>query len=427
MFKTILGLVIVFVIVLSGIFIWHTVETNRIKSRMSEIEKEVADRRKVMIDIAVAPPANTPKEHVLYVSGSVPSLGNWDAAGVPLKPGDDGKQHAKVEVLTGLEYAFKVTRGTWGTVEADPNGKDIPNRTFTAASDNQTIPVNVANWLDGGKAVPGRVTTTGDIRLHKKFHSDLLNNERTLAVYCPPDYEKSKDQRYPVLYMQDGQNLFDESTSYQGIEWRMDEAAEELIKGGKIAPLIIVAMFNSEQRSAEFTPPALAAAGAQASGDQYAKFVVNEVKPFIDSRYRTRTDRSATGIGGSSMGALIAMHVAKQNPTTFGQMVLMSPWLRLNKKQLAGDWVGDGKWLKGTKLYVEMGSNTLDNYPGDSAAAASDAQELVAALEKAGLTACADFQFRTIEGGTHNESGWQHTVPQPLLFLYGKPAVATTQ
>jgi predicted alpha/beta superfamily hydrolase len=72
----------------------------------------------------------------------------------------------------------------------------------------------VANWLDGGKAVPGRVTLNGDVRLHKKFRSDLLNNERTIAVYVPPGYDKSKDT-YPVLYMQDGNNLFDESTSYQ--------------------------------------------------------------------------------------------------------------------------------------------------------------------------------------------------------------------
>ena len=127
MFKTILVGVIVLVVALAGILTWHTIETNQIKARMAEIEQEVANRKKVMVDIAVAPPANTPKDQVLYVSGSVPSLGNWDAAGVALKPGEDGKHHAQVEVLTGLEYAFKVTRGTWGTVEADPGGKDIGN------------------------------------------------------------------------------------------------------------------------------------------------------------------------------------------------------------------------------------------------------------------------------------------------------------
>ncbi len=127
------------------------------------------------------------------------------------------------------------------------------------------------------------------------------------------------------------------------------------------------------------------------------------------------------------MGALIAMHVAKQNPTTFGQLVLMSPWLRLNNKQLSNDWVGDGKWLKGAKVYVEMGTEPGDNYPADAAVAAGDAQQFTGALEKAGLLNGADFQFREIDGGRHNESGWQHTVSQPLIFLYGKPAMATNE
>ena len=125
------------------------------------------------------------------------------------------------------------------------------------------------------------------------------------------------------------------------------------------------------------------------------------------------------------MGALIALHVAKQNPNTFGSLVLMSPWLRLNNKPLTNDVVGDGKWLKGTKIYVEMGTEPGDNYPGDAKAAAEDAQQFTAALDKAGLHSGADYQFREIEGGSHNESGWQYTVSQPLLFLYGKPAVAS--
>jgi hypothetical protein len=119
------------------------------------------------------------------------------------------------------------------------------------------------------------------------------------------------------------------------------------------------------------------------------------------------------------------MHVAKQNPTVFGQLVLMSPWLRMNAKPVTPDWLGDGKWLKGVKVYVEMGTEPGDNYPGDAAAALDDGAKLDEALTKAGLVEGTDFVYRQIEGGKHNESGWQHTVEQPLLFLYGKPSVAS--
>src|SRR5205823_2790925 len=133
--------------------------------------------------------------------------------------------------------------------------KDIDNRSFTASKDVK-LAVNVTRWRDDGKAIPGRVTTTGNVILHKNaIRSPLLGNQRSLVVYLPPEYEKNKDQRYPVLYMQDGQNLFDESTSFQGIEWRLDETAQQLISQKKMEPLIIVGVYNAETRTAEFTPP----------------------------------------------------------------------------------------------------------------------------------------------------------------------------
>jgi len=413
--RAIIAVFAVFIVGLLAIIGWYVNYTNQIKAELTQYESESASHKKVTVEIAVTPPANTPKDQVLYLSGSVPALGNWDAAGVQLRPGNDGRHHAQVELLSGLDYSFKVTRGTWGTVEADANGKDVADRTFKAGVD-QRVDVTVANWIDGGKAVPGRVTALQSVRMHPKFHSDILKNERTLAVYLPAGYDASKD-RYPVLYMQDGQNLFDEFTSYQGIEWRMDETAEELIKSGKIAPVIIVGIANSPQRVAEYTPGQ--------KGDDYVKFVVSEVKPFIDSHYRTMTDKARTGIGGASLGALIAMHAAKTNPDVFGQLVLMSPWLRVKASDanVIKDWVGDGQWLKGEKIYAEMGTEPGDNYPTTNPT--SDGQQLAAALEKAGLKQGSDFVYREIEGERHNESGWSKTVDQPLLFLYGKTPTTT--
>src|SRR5262249_13526756 len=156
-----------------------------------------------------------------------------------LKRQDDGKYHGSAQVMSGIEHAFKVTRGTWSTVERAADGSDIANHTFTAANPEK-LEVAVASWVDHGKSIPGRITMTGDIRQHKKFHSEFLKNDRTIIVFLPPGYEDDESKRFPVLYMHDGQNLFDEATSFQGIEWKVDETAQRLITAGKIQPIIIV-------------------------------------------------------------------------------------------------------------------------------------------------------------------------------------------
>ena len=424
----------VLAVALLGIGGWYVAHTKATEAELSRAVAAYESRTPVPVNFVVSVPANTPKDQVLYVSGSVPALGNWDAAGVPLTRTDDGKYAATVpDLLNGLEYKFKVTRGTWGTAEATPDGKESDDHTFTAAKDAR-VEVAIPNWMDGGKAVPGRVTLTGNVIVHKNaLKSKLLGNARTLIVYLPPDYEKNKEQRYPTIYFQDGQNIFDEATSYQGIEWRLDEAAQKLITERRIKPAILVGVFNSgEQRAAEFTPPfAAGTVKEQPKGDAYARMLVEEAKPFIDNAYRTAPDRQNTMIGGGSMGALIALYTAKQHNNVFGQVIALSPWLRIGEKgdkPLVDELVGDGAWLKNTRLYVDMGTSPGHNYPGDPAQAIPDAQQLVAAVEKAGVPQGEQFIYREIEGGTHNEAAWQATAEQVLLAVLGtsqaQPATA---
>jgi predicted alpha/beta superfamily hydrolase len=250
---------------------------------------------------------------------------------------------------------------------------------------------------------------------------------RSLIVCLPPGYEQDKDQRYPVLYMQDGQNLFDEATSFQGIEWGLDETAQRLIAAKQIKPLIIVGIYNSEQRTTEFTPPFSFVPKDKARGNLYAKMVVDEVKPFIDQRYRTRTDRASTFIGGGSLGALIALYTAKTHSDIFGGVIALSPWLRVGDKQLARDLIDDGAWLKNSFIYIDMGTDPGHNYgPGDGHDAIPDADRFVAELEKLGLTQGKQFVYRTIEGGKHNESSWAATAEQVLRAVYGTGAAAPT-
>jgi predicted alpha/beta superfamily hydrolase len=428
----------VLAVALLGIGGWYVAHTKATEAELSKAIAAYESRTPVPLSFVVAVPENTPKDQVLYVTGSVPALGNWDAAGVPLTRGDDGKYTATVpDLLNGLEYKFKVTRGTWGTVETAQDGRDVKDRAFTAARDAR-IEAQVQEWRDQGKAVPGRATMTGNIIVHKNaLKSKLLGNARTLVVCLPGDYDKNKEQRYPTIYFQDGQNLFDEATSYQGIEWRLDEAAQRLMTDGRIKPAILVGVYNSEQRTAEFTPPfAAGSIKEQPKGDSYARMLVEECKPFIDKAYRTARERENTMIGGGSMGALIALYTAKQHNNVFGQVIALSPWLRIGEKgdkPLVDELIGDGAWVKNTKLYVDMGTNPGHNYPGGAAQVIPDAQQFVAAIEKAGVAQGERLIYREIEGGTHNEAAWQATAEQVLLAVLGmspaQPATApaTTQ
>ena len=153
-------------------------------------------------------------------------------------------------------------------------------------------------------------TLTGDFRMHEGFHSRYLESEHDVIVYLPPGYDEDADRRYPVLYLHDGQNVFDEATSF-GDEWHVDETAELMIREGHIAPLIVVGIYNTgAYRIDEYTPTRDSAKGAGGHADDYGRMLVEELKPFIDSEYNTLADARNTGIGGSSLGGLLTMHLA---------------------------------------------------------------------------------------------------------------------
>jgi predicted alpha/beta superfamily hydrolase len=210
--------------------------------------------------------------------------------------------------------------------------------------------------------------------------------------------------------MQDGQNLFDGRTSYAGIEWKMDEAAQRLIESGQIKPAIIVGIYNSPDRTPEFTPPPTGRAS------DYAKFVVGEVKPFIDSHYRTMSDRANTAIGGSSMGGMVALWTARQHPDVFAQVAVLTPFLRVNEKPLSDLLGSDVGWLKGKRVWIDMGPSPRKYYPGDKPI--EDAQAFVKVLS-AGLKGDVDYKYLELNEGEHTEASWQTRVDQVLLFLYG--------
>ncbi len=417
MTKTLAGIAVAGVLAFGAIGGWYYARTTEIETE----EKTFADWAKtiklVPVKFVVKAPPETPADQPLYIAGSAPSLGAWaDAAAVPLVKQADGTYTASAELMTGLEAGYKVTRSTWGTVERGPKGEEIPNHTIIVKAPDEVINVTVESWVDKGQSTPGRNTIAGTTRQHRKFHSDLLPLNRDIYVYLPPGYEQlNNTQRYPVLYMQDGQNLFNEATSFNGIEWKLDEAAEHLIKEGKIEPIIIVGVFNTEQRTAEFTPAAMAS--GESKSDLYAKVFVDEIKSMIDSQYRTLAGAEHTAIGGSSMGGLIDLVILKQYPETFGKVALLTPHLRSATKNIYAALGDDLSFLKGKKIWIDMGDAGGDNYPGTEPL--SDAKQFVEKLKTSGA-AETDIKYTEYPGGEHNEAAWQSRADQVLIYLFSK-------
>ena len=176
-------------------------------------------------------------------------------------------------------------------------------------------------------------TLTGDIQQHAQFASRILKNQRDIWVYLPPGYRRSTSRRYPVFYLHDGQNVFDAATAFGGTEWNADETAQGLINRRLIEPLIIVAVGGAgEDRIHEYTPTSgrlepNGGSDAKSRGllRAYGRFLVHELKPFIDQTYRTRPDKDSTGLGGSSLGGLASLILSFWFPNTFTRIAALSP------------------------------------------------------------------------------------------------------
>src|ERR1700704_4913168 len=176
-------------------------------------------------------------------------------------------------------------------------------------------------------------TLTGNIQKHRGFRSKILANRRDVLVYLPRGYSRFSRQRYPVLYLQDGQNVFDAATSFSGVEWGVDETAERLIKESLIEPLIIVAVANTgEERIHEYAPTrgvidakAKRKKRSQGLARKYGYFLIDELKPYIDRKYRTNPDAEFTGLGGSSLGGLVTLAIGIFYPHAFRRLMVMSP------------------------------------------------------------------------------------------------------
>jgi len=370
-----------------------------------------------MIEFVVAVPADTDPAAQVWLAGSLEAVGSWRADGLCLERQPDGRYRGTIRLPVGRPLEYKITRGSWATVEKDARGGEIANRLLTVEGDAK-VEIKVASWGRQPATQP-RPSVSGDIRYHHEFASRHLKNQRTLAVYLPPDYDRHPDARYPVLYLHDGQNVFDAATSFLGVEWQADETAERLIRAGRIHPLIMVGVYNTPKRVDEYT--FCRDERRQAGGDarNYARFLVEEVKPFIDRTYRTRPGREDTAVAGSSLGGLVSLCLCRWHPETFSMCGALSPSLMWADRRLLKECREDHAWMKRTRFWLDMGTLETRQIATYNTAIA-DARAWVGLFDEAGLIPGRDYYYAEVFEGEHNEAHWAARFDKVLLFFFGK-------
>lgn len=364
------------------------------------------------LELRLAVPASTPESASVHIAGS---FNGWNpgSATYRLTRGDDGRYTIVLPATVRGPIEFKFTLGSWETVETSSTGADVPNRTFTAPAQGAAVWTSaVARWRDPAEPPQDRPSTrTASVSiLDDAFAMPQLGRSRRVWLYLPPDYETS-GRAYPVLYMHDGQNVFDEATGYAG-EWGVDETLDSLHAAGDPGVIVVAVDHGGTRRFDEYSPWVNAQYGG-GEGDEYVDFLVQTLKPYIDANYRTRSDRLNTGIAGSSMGGLISFYAALKHPDVFGRAGVFSPAF----------WVAEPavlEWARGRsptepdqRIYFVSGA-----LEGRGDAYERNQEQMVDTLTAAGFEAGSNFVAHVRDDGTHSEWFWRREFPIVYQWLF---------
>jgi len=343
----------------------------------------------------VSLPANHPAGSSIFIAGS---FNQWNPADPQFKFQSDsaGQFYLQVNLPAG-NHAYKITRGSWEKVECTANGAAIDNRQLNPATSTE-VKLSVAGWQDllGVKEKLPTFSKQVSI-LDTAFYIPQLKRKRTIRVYLPADYAGSK-KRYPVMYMHDGQNLFDDRTSYAG-EWGVDEYLDSMIK----KPCIVVAIDNGgSYRMNEYCPFDFVLGRDQSEkqkgeGKDYVSFIV---KPFIDKKLRTKKEKEHTFIAGSSMGGLISLYATLAYPKTFGGAGVFSPSVWICKKELLAYAKTKGPSLH-SRIFFYSGKQ-------ESREMVSDMLTVFETLQKQSKS---KMTVVIRDEGQHNERTWRKELP----------------
>ncbi len=364
-------------------------------------------------------------ERVLFIAGN---FNGWDPGGLVCeKSGEGGGFTAEIETAgDGAHLEFKVARGSWATVEVDAQGRDIGNRTLASLPPGKDggfvvhvegfVDQRGTRWADGGGSEAMQSTVTGELEIWQ-FTSKVLDNSRMIRVWLPPGYNDIGAGRYPVLYMHDGQNLFDKATSFIGEEWGVDETCDGLIRAGEIPPMIVVGIDNAGgDRAQEYNPPYTQSDGVENWGDRYGRFVVEELMREINRNYRTKTGAANTSLGGSSYGGNITLYMATIYPDVFGRLLVESPAAWIQNEAIIDGVEMHRPWKQ--RVFIAVGTDESSDEGNDEAYIAG-VHRMERALKEAGLGPDR-LLVQVEEGAIHNETAWARRLPGALRFLFSK-------
>jgi predicted alpha/beta superfamily hydrolase len=263
-------------------------------------------------------------------------------------------------------------------------------------------------------ARPTEITPSDIPRLDRlRLHSAILPDpyDRSVCVYLPRAYFADPNRRFPVFYLHDGQNLFDDRTSYiPGHTWQAHTTADRLIENGEIEPVILVGVANTGiRRMAEYTPTRDFKLGG-GEGRSYARLLIEELKPAIDAAYRTLPEAASTAVGGSSLGGLISLFLGFEYSQTFGRIAVMSPSIWWNNRSILG-FVEVPHTRPDLRIWLDIGTS-------EGAKHLRDTDQLFRVLKRRGWQEHADLAYQRVPGGIHSEDAWADRFDDVLRFLF---------
>ncbi len=348
-------------------------------------------------------PDYTPVGDPIFVAGS---FNGWNPADSNFELIQNEAQQWVVEMPQqnqGNTISFKFTRGDWNKVEKGVNGEEIADRQFEYGN-GDTVYFDIANWADQGGG--GNSTAAENVLiLDDAFYMPELDRNRRVWIYLPPDYDQTNN-RYPVLYMHDGQNVFDAYTSYVG-EWEVDETLNNLYALGIQVPIVVGIDHGGTERINEYLPWVNNQYGG-GLGDEYVDFLVQTLKPYIDENFRTLPDRENTGVMGSSMGGLISQYAALKFQDVFSKAGIFSP----------AYWISDSVWVFTSEVTKEQNMRLYQLIGG------AEGEEYVQGMWNmhdalSGIGFGEDeLLSEEIAGGQHTESFWRDHFATAYLWLF---------
>lgn len=336
----------------------------------------------------------------IFVAGN---FNEWNPGAAAFKLSKSGeKRRISFKLRQKGWYEFKFTRGGWDKVMCNKDGGDLDNVSVQLNADT-VIHYTVPAWKDDFAAAAKKHTLSKNVSIIEQgMLMPQLERSRRIWIYLPENYKTSL-KRYPVLYMHDGQNLFDEYTSAYG-EWGVDESLDSLFKMHPGNECIVVGIDNAEQRLTEYNPYDNEKFG-KAEGEKYVLFIEQTLKPYIDKNYRTLKDPSNTMIAGSSMGGLISYYAALYHSSSFGKAGIFSPsfWIA---PQIMAATDSLGSRVKG-KLFFYIGAKEGEEHVSD----------MYQVLQRLGATSSSLIYSMVDPEGTHKEASWRKWFPEFIRFM----------